>query len=45
MLIDTPGLDDEGKLGQLRVQKALEVLRKTDIALLIVDGGQGMSVE
>ena len=38
MFIDTPGLDDEGALGALRVQKAKEVLRKTDIALLVVDG-------
>lgn len=45
MLIDTPGLDDEGELGRLRVQKGLDVLRKTDIALLIVDGAQGMSRE
>ena len=45
MLIDTPGLDDEGELGVLRVQKGLDVLRKTDIALLIVDGTAGMSPE
>ena len=45
MLIDTPGLDDEGELGALRVQKGLDVLRKTDIALLIVDGSAGMSPE
>ena len=38
VLIDTPGLVDEGALGALRVQKAKEVLRKTDIALLVVDG-------
>ena len=45
MLIDTPGLDDKGELGALRVQKGLDVLRKTDIALLIVDGTAGMSPE
>ena len=45
MLIDTPGLDDEGELGALRVQKSLDVLRKTDIALLIVDGSSGMGPE
>ncbi len=45
MLIDTPGLDDEGELGALRVQKGLDVLRKTDVALLIVDGMLGMSAE
>ena len=43
VLIDTPGLDDEGALGEQRIQKALEVLRKTDLALLIVDGSLGMS--
>ena len=35
-LIDTPGLDDEGELGKLRVKKALEVLDKTDIAVLVI---------
>ena len=38
MVIDTPGLDDEGELGALRVQKALQVLAKTDIAVLVADG-------
>ncbi len=37
MLIDTPGLDDEGELGELRIKKAKEVLRKTDMVLLVVD--------
>jgi [FeFe] hydrogenase H-cluster maturation GTPase HydF len=37
MLIDTPGLDDEGALGRMRVQKALEVLGKTDVAILVTD--------
>lgn len=45
MLIDTPGLDDEGELGRLRIEKGLAVLRKTDAALLIVDGTEGMSRE
>lgn len=45
MLIDTPGLDDEGELGRLRIEKGLAVLRKTDAALLIVDGTEGMSPE
>jgi len=36
VLIDTPGLDDEGDLGRLRIEKAQEVLRKTDLALLVV---------
>ena len=43
MIIDTPGLDDEGGLGALRVQKAKQVLNKTDIALLVVDSAEGMS--
>lgn len=37
MLIDTPGLDDQGQLGELRIKKTKEVLRKTDVALLVVD--------
>jgi [FeFe] hydrogenase H-cluster maturation GTPase HydF len=35
VLIDTPGIDDEGALGELRVNKTKEVLRKTDIAILV----------
>lgn len=47
MLIDTPGLDDYGELGELRIKKAKEVLRKTDVALLIVDATdcQDLSLE
>lgn len=37
VLIDTAGFDDEGNLGELRIQKTLEVITKTDIALLVVD--------
>ena len=37
-MIDTPGLDDEGALGAQRVKKSLQVLRKTDCALLVLDG-------
>ena len=37
MVIDTPGLDDEGELGALRVKKALQELAKTDIAILVSD--------
>jgi [FeFe] hydrogenase H-cluster maturation GTPase HydF len=37
VIIDTPGIDDEGELGQKRVQKAKQVLTKTDIAVLTVD--------
>lgn len=38
VFIDTPGIDDEGKLGELRVEKAKEVLRKTDIGILVITG-------
>lgn len=37
MFIDTPGLDDEGELGKKRVEKAMQVLNKTDIALVVID--------
>lgn len=45
VLIDTPGLDDEGELGNLRVQKAYQMLNKTDLAILVVDGTVGMTQE
>lgn len=41
--IDTPGLDDEGELGQKRVEKALEWLFKADIALVVLDSTIGLS--
>ena len=41
LLIDTPGLDDEGVLGDLRVQKTREVLAKTDIAVIVCDSRDG----
>ncbi len=41
VMIDTPGLDDEGELGKLRVQKALQALNKTDIAIVVVDAAEG----
>ncbi|MDD4371826.1 MAG: [FeFe] hydrogenase H-cluster maturation GTPase HydF [Anaerostipes sp.] len=43
VMIDTPGLDDDGELGQKRVDKAKQVLNKTDIALIVVDSKCGMS--
>lgn len=43
VLVDTPGLDDEGELGQKRMDKALEELRRTDIALLVVDAAEGLA--
>ncbi len=45
VVIDTPGLDDEGELGKLRIKKAYQVLNKTDIAVLIVDAVSGMTEE
>lgn len=45
VMIDTPGLDDEGELGKLRIQKAYQILNKTDIAVLVVDGSVGMTKE
>lgn len=42
-LIDTPGLDDEGELGYLRIQKAQLVMNKSDIALLVIDSAEGLT--
>lgn len=43
VIIDTPGIDDEGKLGELRIKKAKQTLSQTDIAVLVVDSLKGMS--
>ncbi len=43
VIIDTPGLDDEGELGALRVEKALGVLAQTDIAVLVADAARGLT--
>ncbi|MFV0527828.1 MAG: [FeFe] hydrogenase H-cluster maturation GTPase HydF [Lachnospiraceae bacterium] len=43
MLIDTPGIDDEGEVGLLRVKKTYQVLNKTDIAVLITDATAPLS--
>ena len=45
MIIDTPGIDDEGELGALRVRKSHQVLNKTDIAILVVDSTTGKGEE
>ena len=45
MVIDTPGIDDEGELGALRVRKSYQVLNKTDIAILIIDSTAGKGEE
>lgn len=44
-IIDTPGIDDEGEIGKLRIKKSHEILNKTDIAVLVVDGTSGISNE
>jgi len=43
LIIDTPGFDDEGELGKLRVKKTKEVLNKTDVAVFVVDGSCEMT--
>lgn len=45
MIIDTPGIDDEGELGALRVRKSYQVLNKTDIAILVIDSTIGKTEE
>lgn len=42
MIIDTPGIDDTGALGELRVERTRQVLGKTDIAVLVVDATEGL---
>ena len=42
VIIDTPGIDDEGHLGELRVKKARQVLNRVDVALLVADGTEGL---
>ncbi len=43
IITDTAGFDDEGALGELRVKKTTEILRKTDIAVLVVDALLGIT--
>lgn len=43
VIIDTPGMDDEGALGAQRVARAKQMLRQTDIAVLVVDALRGMT--
>lgn len=45
VIIDTAGIDDEGELGSLRVQKTRKILNKTDIAVLVVDATKGKQKE
>ena len=45
VLIDTPGLDDTGELGSLRIEKTQQIFNTTDIALLVIDGQLGITEE
>ncbi|MDR1774290.1 MAG: [FeFe] hydrogenase H-cluster maturation GTPase HydF [Clostridioides sp.] len=45
VLIDTAGIDDIGDLGKLRIEKSLDILDKTDVAILVVDANTGISDE
>lgn len=45
VIIDTPGTDDDGTLGNLRIEKAYHVLNKTDISILVIDGLIGIAPE
>lgn len=45
VIVDTPGLDDEGELGQMRVSRAKDMLSSVHIAVLVVDAFRGMSNE
>lgn len=45
VIIDTPGIDDVGELGMLRVKRSRQILNKTDVAVLIVDGVAGIAPE
>ena len=42
VIIDTPGIDDEGRLGSQRIERSIRVIDETDIAILVVDGSIGM---
>ena len=41
MMIDTAGIDDQGELGEMRIKKTKEIMRKTDLALLVISATQG----
>lgn len=43
VIIDTPGIDDDGELGELRVRKTKQILNKTDVAVLVMDSTMGIS--
>lgn len=43
VMMDTPGIDDEGELGEMRVRKARRILEKADVAVLVIDASEGES--
>ncbi|MDR2397201.1 MAG: [FeFe] hydrogenase H-cluster maturation GTPase HydF [Spirochaetaceae bacterium] len=45
LIMDTPGMDDDGPLGELRVRRAKQVLNKTDVAVLVMDATEGKRPE
>ena len=45
VIIDTPGIDDVGELGKLRVEKSYQALAKTDVAVIVVDSSVGVGTE
>lgn len=45
VLVDTPGLDDDGTLGKLRTEKTRQILHQVDIAILVVDASSGFRQE
>lgn len=45
VIIDTPGIDDEGELGALRVKRSYQMLNKTDVAVLVIDSKKGFTKE
>ena len=45
VILDTPGLDDEGTLGEMRVKRAKRMLDKTDLAVVVIDASRGVCPE
>ena len=43
VMIDTPGLDDEGELGAQRIRKAMQVMNKCDLAVVVIDASEGQT--
>ena len=45
VIIDPPGIDDEGIVGEMRIKRTRQILNLTDIAVLVIDSTIGISVE